>query len=624
MLKHRHYLKGLFRPGRSLVTYTAMALIVVLLAYIATTMWTHVRLQRRLCAAANVKRIESLGNVLAKSVEQLLVSDETSILRRLISETGLEQELDVCQLVIPDEGVVAAADPSHISVVDLPVRWPEDLTLAYEENIAHGYVNMRIPVHVFGRGSAVLEISAPVTGMENDAAHTLTVQMVMAGLALGAMLLIYHQVRGRLLALGTIHETLLAVNEGQLDLGSLHLDPQLGPEAEAWNTLLDEKQRRQMHEALDQVKQNIQDTSRGSGDLAEACDALPVGMALLDANHHTQYINGAASVLLQVSPEALHTTSFVDQIDDIRVQEAISEATNKANARRRVIEIGAERGHGSGVLRFTIRPLHAEGMNLALVVVEDVTQQRVAAAARDSFLAQATHELRSPLTNIRLYVEKALEDTETSPKEVAHSLNVVNEESRRLERIVSEILSVSEIEAGSFHLDRDDVRIDTMLNQLREDHQPQAHKNKVDLVFDLSPKLPVLHADRDKVAVALHNLLGNAVKYTPEGGTVTVRADTQGGLLQVEITDTGLGIKPEDQERIFEKFYRAKDRRIASISGSGLGLAISREVIRLHGGDIAVSSEFDHGSIFTLTLPIPQEVDEDGHADSTVRSRQCR
>jgi signal transduction histidine kinase len=257
-------------------------------------------------------------------------------------------------------------------------------------------------------------------------------------------------------------------------------------------------------------------------------------------------------------------------------------------------------------------------------VVEDVTQQRVAAAARDSFLAQATHELRSPLTNIRLYVEKALEDTETNPQDVARSLNVVNEESRRLERVVSEILSVSEIEAGSFHLEHDDVRIDTLLNQLHKDHQPQAQKKGIDLVFDLSPKLPVLHADRDKVAVALHNLLGNAVKYTPEGGTVTVRADTQEGWLQVDITDTGLGIRREDHERIFEKFYRAKDRRIASISGSGLGLAISREVIRLHGGDIVVSSEIDHGSIFTLTLPIPPEVNEGGHADTTMRSRQCR
>jgi len=607
-----------------LLTYTAMALVTVLLAYVVVTVCTHVRLQRQLREAANVKRVESLGNVLVKSVEYLLTSGETSTLRRLISETGWEQELDVCQLVIPDEGVIAAADPSHISVVELPTRWHEDLTLAQEENIANGYVNLRMPVQVPGRGTVVLEISASVAAVDMGGAHALTVQMTMAGLALAAMLLVYHQARSRFLALGTIHETLLTVNEGQLDMGSLQLDPQLGPEAEAWNTLLGEKQKRQMHEALDLVKQRIQDTSNGSGDLAKACDALPVGMALLDADRRTQYINGAASVLLKVSPDALHTTSLVDQIDDLRVQEAIVEAVTHANTRRRVIEIGAERGSHSGVLRFTIRPLHAEGAHLALVVVEDVTQQRVAAAARDSFLAQATHELRSPLTNIRLYVEKALEDTETNPQDVARSLNVVNEESRRLERVVSEILSVSEIEAGSFHLERDDVRLDTLLDQLQKDHQPQAQKKSIDLVFDLSPKLPVLHADRDKVAVALHNLLGNAVKYTPEGGTVTVRADTHEGWLQVDITDTGLGIKREDHERIFEKFYRAKDRRIASISGSGLGLAISRELIRLHGGDIDVSSEIDHGSIFTLTLPIPEEVDEGGHADSTVRSRQCR
>jgi signal transduction histidine kinase len=309
-------------------------------------------------------------------------------------------------------------------------------------------------------------------------------------------------------------------------------------------------------------------------------------------------------------------------VDDARIQEAVTEAVSgKANPRR-VIEIGTERDRQSGVLRFTVRPIPTEGGALALVVVEDVTQQRVAVAARDSFLAQATHELRSPLTSIRLYVEKALEDTEISPGEVAQSLNVVNEESRRLERVVSEILSVSEIEAGSFHLERDDVELNRVLQQLQADHLPQAQKKKVHLVFDLPPKLPTLQADRDKIAVALHNLVGNAVKYTPSGGTVTVRAEVDEGQVRVVVEDSGLGIKPEEQERIFEKFYRAKDRRIASIAGSGLGLAISREVIRLHGGDITVTSAIDQGSTFTLSLPIPQEVTEVGNTNSTVRRRK--
>lgn len=621
MLKKWLYARGMLQRGASLLTYTAMALVLVLLLNVFATLGIQMHQQRNMSTAANRQRVQALGSVLVRAIEIMLANDEISNLRRLIAEAGVEHELDICQLVLPDEGVAAAADPSHISVVELPKEWLEDTSLAYEESITDGYVNLRFPIQVPDRGSAILEISAPVQSAHTGGADALTWQCIVSGVALALMLGVYHMARRRFHALGAIHETLLAVRDGQRDILSLQLDPQLGPEAEAWNSLLGEQQGQQIRAALDQVKQSMHDCAEVSDDLAKACDALPIGMLLLDADLQTLYVNGAASVLLQTTVDNLRASSLTTVIDDARVHEAVTEAVSKGNVPRRVVELGAGSDDPSGVLRFTVRPIHAEGATLALVMVEDVTQQRVASAARDSFLAQATHELRSPLTSIRLYIEKAIEDTETSPGEVAQSLNVVNDESRRLERVVSEILSVSEIEAGSFHLERDDVRLDQMLEQLQKDQAAQAKQNGINLVFDVPPKLPVLHADRDKIAVALYNLVGNALKYTKKGGSVTVSVDTKEDQVSIDVIDTGLGIKTEEQERIFEKFYRAKDRRLASISGSGLGLAISRELIRLHGGDITVTSEIDRGSTFTLTMPIPQEVVEGGHSDSAVRSR---
>jgi len=227
--------------------------------------------------------------------------------------------------------------------------------------------------------------------------------------------------------------------------------------------------------------------------------------------------------------------------------------------------------------------------------------------ARNSFLGQAAHELRTPLTNIQLYVENALEDCKKDFHATAKCLNVINEESRRLERVVSQILSVSEIETGSFHLKRDDVRLDVLLEMLKADYEPQAQDKQITLQFNLPPKLPVLQADRDKISLALHNLLGNALKYTPEKGRVTVNAAVNTDHICVEVIDTGIGVSADDAEKIFDRFYRAKDERVAKITGSGLGLPIAREVIRLHGGDISVESELNKGSTFTLTLPIKEE-----------------
>ncbi len=225
----------------------------------------------------------------------------------------------------------------------------------------------------------------------------------------------------------------------------------------------------------------------------------------------------------------------------------------------------------------------------------------------NSFLAKAAHELRTPLTNVRLLVEDALERCQQDPTSTGKNLNVINEETQRLERTVSEILSASEIEAGSFELRTDDVHVDQLLQQLKADHEPQAKERKITLTFELPPKLPVLQADRDKISLVLHNLLGNALKYTLEGGRVVVTANAEKNRLTVAVADTGVGIGPDELERVFEKFYRCKNPLTTNVKGSGLGLAIARDVARLHGGDIILESEPGKGSTFTLTLPFVEE-----------------
>jgi signal transduction histidine kinase len=254
-----------------------------------------------------------------------------------------------------------------------------------------------------------------------------------------------------------------------------------------------------------------------------------------------------------------------------------------------------------------------------MITIEDITQSRLAEASRHSFLAQATHELRTPLTSIQLYAENALGQGRGLSKPIAESLNVINEEARRLEQIVAQVLSISEMEAGSYKLRRDDVHLDVLFAHLKAEHKAPAAEKQIRLTFELPPKLPIVKADRDKVAMAVHNLVGNALKYTPAGGAVTVTVGIDAGALHVDVTDTGIGIAPSDQARIFEKFARANDRRVAEITGSGLGLAIAREVIRLHGGDIQVRSELDQGSTFTLTLPIIEETADHGSGSPTGR-----
>jgi PAS domain S-box-containing protein len=353
------------------------------------------------------------------------------------------------------------------------------------------------------------------------------------------------------------------------------------------------------------------------GDLDAACDAMAHGLVLLDDQGRVKYANGAAAAFLRADREKLMGVDVATVIREPSVLAALREVASGTLRRRAVVDVeradvptagqgNAGPATAGGVLRFSIRPVRREDSASAMVIIEDITQQKAAEGARHAFVAQATHELRTPLTNIRLYVETAIEDGENDPAIRTKALNVINTEARRLERIVGEMLSVAEIEAGSFKLKNGDVRLDALFEELRHDYSEQAKDKTLTLTFLLPPKLPVLTGDRDKVAIALHNLVGNALKYTPQGGSVTVRVDTSEttGSLAVAVADTGIGIAADECERIFERFYRASDKRVEKITGTGLGLTIAREVARLHGGDITVDSQLDRGSTFTLKLPM--------------------
>jgi two-component system sensor histidine kinase VicK len=436
--------------------------------------------------------------------------------------------------------------------------------------------------------------------------------------ALAGLLLVYRRTRSRLRGLESIREALVAMSEGETATGALAADPALGPESTAWNKLLAETDQLRKRSVIQTARESLGDRRRAKSDLMTTCDALPQGLIVLDKNSRALYANGAAAACLGVSKQDLIGADILGYMPEGPFRQAVQQTASQPTERRTSLEV-EQRDRAGGMLRFTVRPARSEDLVAAVIVIDDVTQQRVVEETRKAFVAQATHELRTPLTNIRLYVETALDEGANDAAVRAKCLNVINQEVRRLDRMVGDILSVSEIEAGSFKLRRDDVKILEMLSDLGDDYAVQAKEKGLQLNFDLPLKLPTLHGDRDKIALALHNLVGNALKYTPSGGTVTIRARDEDGRVLVDVCDTGIGIAAEDAERIFEKFYRANDQRVANITGSGLGLALAREVIRLHRGDITVQSEIDAGSTFTLSLPLVEGATEHEDKRTVVR-----
>jgi len=598
--------RPLLLRGESLIASLGVAAAAIVVATMSAAGWWGLRSQREMVESGRREQVQAMSAFLAQTAESMLAADELSGLRRLVIEARRAGELSHCSIVLPDGRVVADGDPTRITATRLPQRWgsgPLD-TPAGGEGVDAALISINQSLLVPGRGAATLMVGAGPRGGVHDGWELRAGVGLIAIVGLVALLLVYRQMRMKVLALGMIRDALLAMDGGEKAPDALTIGGQQGREASAWNALLQETQNLRKLGVAEQARGMLDRRRESRGEMELACDTLSVGLMILDERGCIRHNNGAAGSLLGRKREELAGVELINLIDHPSVRETVAGVLAGSAIQRRSFEM-TQGGEGQkSVLRLSVRPLRREDTSSVLLTIEDVTQQRVADESRNSFVTQATHELRTPLTNMRLCLEMAVEEGSKDPAVLGHSLNVLNQETRRLERIVTEILSVSEIESGSLSIRRDDVRLDALFDALKCDMEALAKEKEQVLSFELPPKLPVVQADRDKLVLALHNVVGNSIKYTPKGGRVVVSISADSKRVMVEVSDTGIGIKAEEQELIFDKFYRSNDPRVGKITGSGLGLALAREVARHHGGDLTVQSAIDKGSTFTLTLPI--------------------
>lgn len=614
--------------GESLIASLGVAAAVIIMLAMAVTAWWGLRTQHDAAELARRDQVRAITAFLAQTAESMIAADELSALRRLVIDAKRNAELAECRVLLPDGRVIADGDPSRITLTVLPRKWntgPLDAAMVAdrggEGNASTALATFDQSLLIPGRGAATLRVSADLRTAFKDAWEVKAGAGIIAALGLAALLLVYRQMRTKVITLGMIRDALLALDGGERARDALTIGGDHGRVAAAWNALLKESETLRRQAIADQAKGVLDRRRESRGEMELACDSLSVGLVILDERGCVRHANGAAASVLRRKREELPGLEIQSLIDHDVIRQIVGQLRTGATISRQTIEFTAGEAAADGhvaatkgkpeqqqqqqrsVLRVCIRPLRREDQSSVLVTIEDVTQQRVAEEARNSFVAQATHELRTPLTNMRLCIESAVEEGAKDPAVLTKSLNVMNQETRRLERMVTEILSVAEIESGSLRIRRDDVRLDALFASLRTDLGALAKDKDQALTFELPPKLPVIQADRDKLVLALHNVIGNAIKYTPEGGKVIVTLKVEAKRVAVDVSDTGIGIKPEEQELVFDRFYRSDDPRVSKITGSGLGLALAREVARLHGGDLTVQSEIDKGSTFTMTLP---------------------
>lgn len=237
----------------------------------------------------------------------------------------------------------------------------------------------------------------------------------------------------------------------------------------------------------------------------------------------------------------------------------------------------------------------------------DITAEVEADRAKSDFVSTVSHELRTPMTSVKGYVDLLLMGATGALNEMQlQFLNVIRTNADRLTSLVNDLLDMSRIEGGKVELNRQPVDMGGLIAQVVMTMTPKIEEKGLQMQTFVPPGLPRVYGDPDRLVQILTNLVGNAFKYTPVGGKVSVHTYVKDAMLYVAVVDTGIGIALEDQSRIFSRFYRVDDPLVLEAGGTGLGLAITASLVQMHGGQIFVESEPGEGSVFTATLPLAE------------------
>ncbi|MCA9969154.1 MAG: HAMP domain-containing protein [Anaerolineales bacterium] len=337
------------------------------------------------------------------------------------------------------------------------------------------------------------------------------------------------------------------------------------------------------------------------------------GVLIVDPQRGVQLINPAAAELLKVKTNGVVGRSFAEVVR----HHQLIDLFNVAAERREKLTQAFDAGHGR-FWRASVTPFEKQEMTGYLIILQDLTAVRHLETVRRDFVSNLSHELRTPLAALRAVVETlqegALQDEAVADRFLGRAMRELD----TLTQMVEELLELSRIESGRVPLRLAPTRLPDLVLTPVERLRDQAERAGVHIELMLNAALPPVLADAPRVQQVITNLLHNAIKFTPSGGTVSIRAslaaardaaapdDALRGDMLISVKDTGIGIAGSDLPRIFERFYKSDRARTRGQGGTGLGLAIARHLVEAHNGRIWVKSKEGKGSTFYFTLPLAE------------------
>jgi len=353
-----------------------------------------------------------------------------------------------------------------------------------------------------------------------------------------------------------------------------------------------------------QLEATISEITTKRSELEAILNAMSEGVMVTDARSRILLTNASLQQMLGLSEDGVGKTPL-ELIRHAELQKLIRQVLQENRLVRGEITLRGWVGGGEErIVAVNGVPLALDGGGQGVVAVfHDITELRRLEQVRKDFVANVSHELRTPLAVIRGYAETLLEGALRDRERARNFVEVIRKHVARMAQLVSDLLQLSKLESEEYAAPLQPIRLQQFLPPLLAGLREAMERKALSFTWTIPEDLPEVRADEEGLEQVFINLLDNAVKYTPEGGSITVKASVSGDEVLVEVRDTGIGISAKDLPRIFERFYRVDKARSRELGGTGLGLSIVKHTIQNYGGRIWVESEVGRGSTFYFTLP---------------------
>lgn len=339
--------------------------------------------------------------------------------------------------------------------------------------------------------------------------------------------------------------------------------------------------------------------------LRTVLDSMVEGVVAVDSAQRVLLLNDAACRLFRIQDPGAVGRPLWELVRSPQLHEWVAAALKTSEPVGGEFELIAP---APRTLSVRVASLPADAAPGAIVVASDISQLRRLESVRQEFVANASHELKTPLASIKACVETLLDGALDDVEVRVRFLQTISEQSERLDRLVRDLLSLTRIESEGMKTDLHSVPLADIVTVCHERHRQNAERQRMQLVTQPPAEPIIVLGDEEALEQILDNLVDNAIKYTNEGGTVTIRWQLHEGGCLLEVEDTGIGIPQSHLPRIFERFYRVDKARSRELGGTGLGLSIVKHLVQAVGGSISVNSRLGKGTLFGVQLRLPESL----------------